>query len=250
LRLDFVLVLFVLVLVSELRFLSRACHDYNSFCLLSAPLSIVITSNKTRTRESPILHGMPAGMNSIVTTIQNISIPHFSVRTCVAFDKTRTNNQQSASKRARTKNQQQHVTEQKQRRSWEQKRLNRAEKKNEKASYKQALHKYSLPVVAPPRGTSGGLDPWWPGSTGAWAYGGQGPSPPAGSRAHPLSDPGSSRCPSGRRAGPRRSQHAGQVSALHHRQLAEHISEVGGALVPGFGHGGVGGFAVKLHGWN
>jgi hypothetical protein len=40
LRLDFVLVLFVLVLVSVLRFLQLACHAYNSFCLLSAPLLI------------------------------------------------------------------------------------------------------------------------------------------------------------------------------------------------------------------
>jgi hypothetical protein len=41
--------------------------------------------------------------------------------------------------------------------------------------------------------------------------------------------------------------HTGQITALHHRQLAEHIGEACSALVPGLEVGGVGGTADDLH---
>jgi hypothetical protein len=43
------------------------------------------------------------------------------------------------------------------------------------------------------------------------------------------------------------SKYARQVTALYHGQLAVHIGEAGGTLVPGLGKGSVGGFAEKLH---
>jgi hypothetical protein len=39
-----------------------------------------------------------------------------------------------------------------------------------------------------------------------------------------------------------------QVTALHHGQLAVHIGEADGTLVPRLGESGVGGFAEELHG--
>jgi hypothetical protein len=42
-------------------------------------------------------------------------------------------------------------------------------------------------------------------------------------------------------------EHAGHVKALHHGQLATHIGEAGGVLVPWLGKGGVGGPAEELH---
>jgi hypothetical protein len=44
-----------------------------------------------------------------------------------------------------------------------------------------------------------------------------------------------------------RGGYAKQVTALHHGQLAVHIGEAGGMLVPFLGEGGVGGFAEELH---
>jgi hypothetical protein len=44
-------------------------------------------------------------------------------------------------------------------------------------------------------------------------------------------------------------KHAGQVTALYHTgQLAVHIGEAGGTLVPWLGESGVGGFAEESHG--
>jgi hypothetical protein len=43
-------------------------------------------------------------------------------------------------------------------------------------------------------------------------------------------------------------KHARQVTALHHRQLAVHIGEADGSLVPRLWESGVGGFAEELHG--
>jgi hypothetical protein len=41
-------------------------------------------------------------------------------------------------------------------------------------------------------------------------------------------------------------KHAGQITAQHHRQLAIHIGEAGGTLVPWLGERSMGGFAEKL----
>jgi hypothetical protein len=43
-------------------------------------------------------------------------------------------------------------------------------------------------------------------------------------------------------------KHATEATALHHRQLAVHIGEADGTLVPWLGEIGVGGFAEELHG--
>jgi hypothetical protein len=45
-----------------------------------------------------------------------------------------------------------------------------------------------------------------------------------------------------------RGKHARQVTALHHGQLAVHVGEADGTLVPRLGESGVGGFAEELHG--
>jgi hypothetical protein len=43
-------------------------------------------------------------------------------------------------------------------------------------------------------------------------------------------------------------KHAREVTALHNGQLAVHIGEADGTLVPRLGESGVGGFAKELHG--
>jgi hypothetical protein len=43
-------------------------------------------------------------------------------------------------------------------------------------------------------------------------------------------------------------KNARQVTALHHGQLAVHIGEADGSLVPRLGESGMGGFAEELHG--
>jgi hypothetical protein len=43
-------------------------------------------------------------------------------------------------------------------------------------------------------------------------------------------------------------KHAGQVAALHHGELAVHVGEANGPMVPGPGKGGGGDFAEDLHG--
>jgi hypothetical protein len=42
-------------------------------------------------------------------------------------------------------------------------------------------------------------------------------------------------------------KYAGQVATLHHTQLAVHVGNAGGTLVPGVGKGGVGGFTEEVH---
>jgi hypothetical protein len=66
-------------------------------------------------------------------------------------------------------------------------------------------------------------------------WGGLGRAPdPAGTHASSVEAPGNSK-------------HAGQMMAMHRKQLVVHIGEAGGTLAPWLGDGSVGGFAEKLH---
>jgi hypothetical protein len=68
--------------------------------------------------------------------------------------------------------------------------------------------------------------------------------PSAEPRVRAAVRPGSSRNPCVRCSG----EHTRQVTALQHGQLAVHIGEADGTLVPRLGESGVGGFAEELHG--